>query len=135
MSQYIFELEMQVRDYECDMEGIVNNANYQHYLEHTRHEFLAAAGISFVEMRERGIDPVVNRIEINYKMPLRSRDRFVNKLYMRREGIKFVFYQDIYKVSGELCIKAVVETVCTTQGRITRGEEFVPYFERFLQQE
>ena len=133
MPQYIFELEMQVRDSERDMEGIVNNANYQHYLEHSRHEFFAASGTSFVEMRERGIDPVVNRIEINYKLPLRSRDRFISKLYMRREGIKFVFYQDIYKLSGEVCIKAIVETVCTSNGRITRGEEFLPYFERFLQ--
>ena len=32
MSQYIYELEMKVRDYECDLQGIVNNANYQHYL-------------------------------------------------------------------------------------------------------
>ena len=54
--EYIFELEMQVRDYECDMEGIVNNAIYQHYLEHTRHEFLASSGISFIEMHERGVD-------------------------------------------------------------------------------
>lgn len=81
--EYIFELEMQVRDYECDMEGIVNNAIYQHYLEHTRHEFLASSGISFIEMHERGVDPVVNRIEINYKTPLRSRDKFISKLYMR----------------------------------------------------
>ena len=34
--KYIYELEMKVRDYECDLQGIVNNANYQHYLEHTR---------------------------------------------------------------------------------------------------
>ena len=133
MPHYIFEIEMQVRDYECDMEGIVNNAIYLHYLEHTRHEFLSSTGITFVEMHQQGIDPVVNRIEVNYKAPLRSRNRFVSKLYMRREGIKFVFYQDIYKVSGELCIKAVVEVVATSNGRITRGEEFLPYFEKFLQ--
>ena len=34
---YIFTTRMQVRDYECDIEGIVNNANYLHYAEHTRH--------------------------------------------------------------------------------------------------
>ena len=38
--EYIFELKMKVRDYECDGQGIVNNANYQHYTEHTRHEFI-----------------------------------------------------------------------------------------------
>ena len=50
MSKYIYELEMKVRDYECDLQGIVNNANYQHYLEHTRHEFLLTTGVSFAEL-------------------------------------------------------------------------------------
>lgn len=53
MSQYIYELEMKVRDYECDLQGIVNNANYQHYLEHTRHEFLISVGISFAALHEQ----------------------------------------------------------------------------------
>ena len=38
--KYIFETRMEVRDYECDIQGIVNNANYLHYTEHTRHRFL-----------------------------------------------------------------------------------------------
>ena len=50
---YIYELEMKVRDYECDLQGIVNNANYQHYLEHTRHEFLTSVGISFAALHEQ----------------------------------------------------------------------------------
>ena len=56
---YIYELPMKVRDYECDLQGIVNNANYQHYLEHTRHEFLLSAGVSFAGLHEQGVDPVV----------------------------------------------------------------------------
>mgnify|MGYP000076768217 len=51
---YIYELPMKVRDYECDLQGIVNNANYQHYLEHTRHEFLLSAGVSFAGLHEQG---------------------------------------------------------------------------------
>ena len=37
LDKYIFTHEMKVRDYECDLQGIVNNANYQHYMEHSRH--------------------------------------------------------------------------------------------------
>ncbi len=38
--KYEFELEFTVRDYECDLQGIVNNAVYLNYLEHTRHQYL-----------------------------------------------------------------------------------------------
>ena len=114
--KYIYELEMKVRDYECDLQGIVNNANYQHYLEHTRHEFLTSVGVSFAALHEQGIDPVVARISMAFKTPLRSGDEFVSKLYMKKEGIKYVFYQDIFRKSdGKVSLKGVVETVCVKE--------------------
>ena len=64
MSKYVFETRMEVRDYECDIEGIVNNANYLHYTEHTRHLFLKKCGLSFAEMHEKGVDAVVD-LKIN----------------------------------------------------------------------
>ena len=70
---YIFELPMKVRDYEVDAEGIVNNANYLHYLEVTRHEFCEWAGLSFARMHADGIYPVLSRVEI------RSEERRVGK--------------------------------------------------------
>ena len=70
---YIYELPMKVRDYECDLQGIVNNANYQHYLEHTRHEFLLSAGVSFAGLHEQGVDPVVAREEGGYQVRLLPR--------------------------------------------------------------
>ena len=60
--KYIFEYTIDVRDYEIDAEGIVNNANYLHYLEHTRHEFCRQVGFSFAKMREAGIDPVLESL-------------------------------------------------------------------------
>ena len=48
--EYVYETRMEVRDYECDIQGIVNNANYLHYTEHTRHLFIKDRGVSFAEL-------------------------------------------------------------------------------------
>ena len=133
MEQYIYELPMKVRDYECDLQGIVNNANYQHYLEHTRHEFLLATGVSFAALHAQGIDPVVARINMAFKTPLKSGDEFVSKLYMKKEGIKYVFYQDIFRVDKEagelkLSLKGIVETVCVVNRRLSDSELFDKLF-------
>lgn len=134
MGKYIFELPMKVRDYECDLQGIVNNANYQHYIEHTRHEFLLSAGISFADLHQEGIDPVVARLSMAFKTPLKSGDEFVSKLWLKKEGIKYVFYQDIYRLPDEkVVIKATVETVCLVNGRLAECEllyqKFAPYLD------
>ena len=77
--KYIFETEMEVRDYECDIQGIVNNANYLHYTEHTRHLFLQKTGLSFAGLHAKGTDAVVARMNLQYKVPLRCDDRFVSR--------------------------------------------------------
>ena len=133
MSKYIYELEMKVRDYECDLQGIVNNANYQHYLEHTRHEFLLTTGVSFADLHQRGIDVVVSKITMTFKVPLRSRDEFISKLYLQRDGIRFVFYQDIFRKSdNKLCLRGVVDAVCIENGSLTKGEMFDELFANYL---
>ena len=136
MEKYIYELEMKVRDYECDLQGIVNNANYQHYLEHTRHEFLTSVGVSFAALHEQGVDPVVARINMAFKTPLRSGDVFLSKLRLKKEGIKYVFYQDIYRKADEkLSLKGVVETVCVVSGRLSDSELFDNLFAPYLSHE
>lgn len=130
MKQYIFTLPMQVRDYECDLEGIVNNANYLHYMEHTRHQFMLSRGISFIDMHRRGIDAVVARVTIQYKIPLTSDTDFLSCLNVKKEGIKYVFYQDIYrKADLRLCVRAKVETVTIVNGALADCEELKPLTE------
>lgn len=125
MKDYTFELNMKVRDYECDAQGIVNNANYQHYMEHTRHEFILSKGIRFSDLHEQGIDPVVTRITLEYKSPLKGGDNFVSKLNVKKEGIRYIFEQDIYRIDDErLCVKATVECVCIVNGKLRTHEMF-----------
>ncbi len=133
LDDYKFTHEMKVRDYECDLQGIVNNANYQHYMEHSRHEFLESLGINFGKLHEDGIDAMVAKITIEYKIPLRSGDRFVVGINIQRLGAKIVFYQDIYRLSdGKLCTKGIVETICVENGRLTRGAIFDEIFKDYL---
>ena len=116
---YSFSLEFIVRDYGCDLQGVVNNANYQHYLEHARHEFMISKGVNFVNLHEEGIDLIVTRVEIDYKYPLRSRDKFIVRLNIEREGnARLLFIQDIYRIPDEkLVVKARVTGVATKNGR------------------
>jgi acyl-CoA thioester hydrolase len=122
--KYIFELPIKVRDYECDIQGVLNNSVYQNYLEHTRHEFLESRNVSFAALHEKGIDPMVARISIDYKTALRPGDECICRLYIEKEGIKYVFYQDIYRASDEkISIKSKVDTVVVVNGRLGFCEE------------
>jgi acyl-CoA thioester hydrolase len=118
-TSYIYSLTFAVRDYECDIQGVVNNANYQHYLEHARHEFLISKGVSFAQLHEEGIDLTVIRVEIDYKYPLRSLDKFTVRLCLRREGnVRLVFVQDIFRQPDEkLIVRAKVTGVATKNGK------------------
>ena len=130
--KYIFELPMKVRDYEVDVEGIVNNANYLHYLEHTRHEFCESAGLSFRDMHLNGIDPVLSRVEIDYKTPLTLGEHFVSKLNIRRRGPIFIFDQDIYKTDDTPVVLAKVSVACLENGRLSRGEVLADAFKNYI---
>jgi acyl-CoA thioester hydrolase len=116
---YLHNVEFAVRDYECDIQGVVNNANYQHYLEHARHEFLISRGISFAQLHEEGIDLIVTKVEIEYKYPLRSSDRFEVKTNLQREGnIRLMFLQDIYKLPEmKLVVRARITGAATKKGK------------------
>jgi acyl-CoA thioester hydrolase len=123
---YDYELQFKVRDYECDLQGVVNNSVYQNYLEHTRHEFLLSIGLDFAELFQRGIMAVVARVDLAYKTPLRSGDSFVVRLRVEHEGIKYVFSQDIYRLPDEkLCLKGIITTTTIINGRLGVSEELV----------
>ncbi len=132
---YIFNLDMKVRDYECDLQGVVNNANYQHYMEHTRHEFLESLGANFGQMHEDGLDAFVTKVTISYKKSLRSGDSFRSAIRCSMRAPKLIFHQDILHLDGTLAARGEVECVVVDHGRLTRGEFFAELLKDVLSPE
>lgn len=129
--KYQYELEFKVRDYECDLQGIVNNSVYQNYLEHTRHEFMKSVGLDFADLFKRGIVAVVARVNLAYKTPLKSGDTFVVRLRVEHEGVKYIFYQDIYRLPDEkICLKGIVTSTSLINGRLAVSDEIVQAFSK-----
>lgn len=129
----IFVHKMKVRDYECDIQGHVNNANYQRYFEVTRHELLQHVGLSFHDLHCQGIDAVVARVEIRYKVPLIGMDEFnCSVLHIERTGVKYIFHQEIVRLKDNVvCAKAKIEVVNLVNGKLSPpkvfDEAFAPY--------
>lgn len=90
--------ESEVRDYELDSQGVVNNANYFHYFEHARHLFLHAIGVNFMAWQKQGFDFVLVHADITYKAPLYSGDEFFVTTRLDYQGkLKLHFIQELYK--------------------------------------
>lgn len=133
IKKYIFETRMEVRDYECDIQGIVNNANYLHYAEHTRHLFLQQCGLSFAQMHQKGTDAVVARMNLQFKTPLRCDDEFISCINLRKEGLRYIFRQDIYRASdNKLCFKGDIELVCLVNGRLANSADYDEAFKAWI---
>lgn len=99
---YEFEIQLDVRDSECDLQGVVNNAVYQTYFEHARHQYLIAHGFDFAQLHAEGCDLVVTRAEVDYLGSLRPGDRFVVCSTAGQEGrLRFVFEQEIFRLPDD----------------------------------
>ncbi len=119
MENWIFEQDFCVRDYECDLQSVVNNSVYMNYLEHSRHQFLKSIGFDFAELTEQGIYAMVYKAELEYKKSLRSGDEFTVKIRYEKQGyLKTVFHQHIYlKGTNILMLKGKVTTVIIKNGK------------------
>lgn len=125
---------MKVRDYECDAQGHVNNANYQHYFEVTRHELLEKVGLNFYDLHQQGIDAIVSQVEIRYKMPLVGMDEFNCTVHrIERSGMKYIFHQKIIRLSdNKVCAKAKIDVVNLVNGKLSQPEVFDEAFAEYI---
>lgn len=100
--------ESKVRNYEVDYQGIVNNANYFHYLDHARANLFKKLNVSVNELAKKNINAVLMKTEINFKKALKADDEYVVRTSVSRESrFKIKFIQTIM-------LKNNPETICVT---------------------
>jgi len=92
----IYQVAMEARDHECDIQGVVNNANYQHYFEHARHHFLKHHELDFSTLAKQGINLMVHKIEIDYNRSITSFQAFnITVEAVSKSRLKTCFLQSI----------------------------------------
>ncbi|MGO2236770.1 MAG: acyl-CoA thioesterase [Marinomonas sp.] len=105
----------EVRDYECDIQGIVNNAVYQNYLEHARHQFIKSRGLDFAEITKQGIYLVLIKAELDYKRSLQGGDSFyIHTAIERVSKLKLNFLQAVHHSDNDQLILTAKMTVTST---------------------
>lgn len=131
MKKYLFESSVKIRDFECDMQGVVNNAYYHNLLEQTRIEFLESIGIDTKSWsRDLGVEFIVYETTIQYRSPIVAGETFRSCLNLTQEGARFVFNQEFRRLgNNELCIKARVDVVIVINETLTRGDYFANYLQ------
>lgn len=128
-----YENKMKVRDYECDSQGVVNNAIFLHYFEATRHELMEKCGLRLRDLTEVNIIPVVRNVNIAYRSSLRGSEEFVCTVKIEREGLRYFFYQQINRIpDNTLCANAVIEVVCLVNNKIAMPEIFDKAFADYI---
>lgn len=109
-----FSMSMEARDHECDIQGVVNNAHYQHYFEHARHRYLLDHKIDFAQLAKQGINLMVAKIEIEYKASIRAHDQFrVTVNPHRASRLKVCFEQSIFSLKDNALLAIAHTTVIT----------------------
>lgn len=135
MNTPLFEIDLKVRDYECDAQGIVNNANYQHYYEVGRHEFLEHNGLDFYDLHQKGIDLVLISIHVRYMSSLKGGEKFLCTIdSLEKEGIRYIFNQKIIRKSdNKVCSEAKAEVVSVVNGRVSMPALLDESFAKYIQ--
>ena len=118
------EIEIAVRYYETDGQGVVHHANYFQYFELARVEMLKALGHDYADLERDGILLVVHNIACKYHRPARFGDRL--RIHTRVVRATMARIEHAYRVyAGDLLLAEASSTIACIdrQGNMRRMPE------------
>ena len=113
-----FELPLEVRGYEMDAFGHVNNAVYVQYFEHIRWKALRQLGDDWLQ--PGGLHIVVSNLEIDFKAPAEVFEELIGRLWVQELGLTSVtFHQEVVRKEDDrtLAVGEVVAVCVDEDGR------------------
>ena len=115
------EIEIEVRYYETDGQGVVHHANYFQYFELARVKFLSACGLEYADLERQGIFLVVHSVSCRYMLPARFGDTL--RIVTRVDRATSARIDHSYQVlrDAELLAEAKTTIACiNAQGAVQR---------------
>jgi acyl-CoA thioester hydrolase len=123
-----FEHRMRVRYAECDPQGVLFNANYLAWIDHTINEMWRAAFGSYTAMLERGVDIVVGEVRMRFLGSARFEEEIALEATITRLGTTGVTSRHRFRrvagddeavgppATGELLLDAEIRHVFVNRG-------------------
>lgn len=106
-----FSHSLRVRYAECDPQGVVFNANYLAYMDHSITELWRAAVGGYNVMIDRGIDMVVVETQLRFHRPAAFDDLLKLEIEITRLGTTSISSAHRMTREGELVLEATLHHV------------------------
>ena len=119
-----------VQYYETDMMGVVHHANYIHWMEEARIEFMDQLGFPYAAMEKAGIVSPVKALSCEYKSPSTFGDVVSVAVSVESfNGVVMIIRYVMCKAQGEIDCEARSEHVfLNREGRFIRMKREMPEF-------
>ncbi|MBQ6570213.1 MAG: acyl-CoA thioesterase [Clostridia bacterium] len=124
-----------VQYYETDMMGITHHANYIHWMEEARVDFMEQMGFPYSRMEAEGVVSPVVELSCKYKKPCTFGDEITIGVSVESfSGAKMTICYDMQNKNGqEVCFARSEHTFLTRNGRIARIKRDMPEFCRAIE--
>jgi acyl-CoA thioester hydrolase len=120
------EIEIDVRYYETDGQGVVHHSNYFQYFELARVEMLKAMGHDYAELERDGVFLVVHTISCKYHRPARFGDRLRIITKVARATLARIDHQYQVFIDADLIAEASSTIACIDRnGHVRRMPECI----------
>jgi acyl-CoA thioester hydrolase len=120
------EIEIDVRYYETDGQGVVHHANYFQYFELARVEMLKSMGHDYADLEREGIYLVVHTIQCKYHRPARFGDRLRIQTRVVRATMARIEHAYLVYAGSQLLAEASSSIACIDgEGNVRRMPEYL----------